>query len=81
MDQPIGRVATKEEHEQAKKLAMALADVILTANISTGLGALGMLTESMFLSSMKPEYCLIGFDEFYQHTRKSIEKGLRRAHN
>jgi hypothetical protein len=81
MSEPICRESTKEEHERSKELALALADVILAADIATGMGALGMLTESMFLNGMKPEYVLKGFDEYCQFTRKQIEKGLRRAHN
>jgi hypothetical protein len=81
MDQPIGRASTKEETELARQMALVLADVVLTVDTATGFGAVGMLLEAMFLKGIKPEYILRGFDEFTQHTRKSIEKGLRRAHN
>lgn len=81
MTQPLTREPTEEEFKQARKLASALADVVLTTDMATGFGAVGMLLEGMFLNGMKPEYILPSFDDFAQHTRNSIEKELRRAHN
>jgi hypothetical protein len=81
MNEPLTRDPTEEEFKQTRELASALADVVLTADIATGIGAVGMLLEGMFLNGVKPEYILPGFDDFAQFTRKSIEKAIRRAHN
>jgi hypothetical protein len=45
MNQPTRPRSTEEETEQQEGWRLALADVVLTAQTSTGLGAVGMLSE------------------------------------